>query len=817
MDMSAEKSINKRFFLLTATLAILLASVLFSACANGVTVSFSVDSLTLYVGDSRDIFPYIKFDPAIADDKTVSVSVDSDCVEAEGTVLRAVKPGSATVTAVSSGGSATLKVDCEYRPAGRVLVSADRTVQSADVAADIQPISITAELDDYVDPDTSVVWSVNGVRSATGTTFVFAPPAFGEFTVSASAGAASERITVWVYRSTEAHIEARGRLVQDKNYSPVVFTAREQIDTRNPDSAYEWTLDGEVVGTSMIYEFIPRAAGEYRVGLKVNGVSRKFSDSEYATVSVTGVRAPIGSVVYDDTDGVKIVWSDKQNIVGVSITSPDGSRLTFNRSDIAHISRFSPGCFDASGLIKACANDPQSYTVRLIAEGSGDEFTFTQLPLEAKQYIDTKVLCRNGFLSDASEVEMWVRELYAVGAKSGDGYNAVLSNDEFTAAAEHSAVALGLDLTVGFDGKVAHVSFGDYVNSPTTPVSAEIRYTYSELPHIEYNRANLRYRSDKTAYKLAIERLTRTVAVENTEQLLLAAMNGFRPTFARGSGVEATFAQAKDVLVSIIGYNYGAFDKVHAIYDIMQWLTRRTAGDATTTCNYIEAYFPGTMILPEEYRHGAATSEGAAKTFALLCAMEGISCDILGFADGAGGIYYSNAVNIGGATYNVDVFGGKASIDGAELGTHSGLLFADDTPSENEYCAFDRSKTFYTRKGYYGDVYYDRYITADETDYASVKAIIFGTFDARKLGEVTIPIVGSTVTVANTSYGTEIMLDGAVIADESALKTALGNIEKAVKDYLVALGARDKLIYKIHRFDNVIHVTASLPVSTPTA
>lgn len=818
MEMRAEKSILRMMIISLAVIAVsLFASFLFG-CADSVNVSFSVDGLTLYIGDSRDIYPYIIFDPAVTDDKFVSVSVDGDCVETEGTILRAVKKGSATVTAVSSGGSATMEVTCIYRPAGRISVSADNAVQSAAAAADIAPVVFTAELDDYVDPDTQVVWSVNGADTAVGYTFDFSPPSFGKYTVSASVGSVRASAVASVYRATAAHIAAYGETSQEKNYSPVVFYAREDIDTRNPDSVYEWTLNGETVGTAMFYEFIPTAAGEYEIGLKLNGVSRKFENNDFATVSVTGERAPTGEVVFDDTDGVKIVWSDKQNVSSVTIASPDGSRRIFNRADIAHAYRFYAGYFDASGLIETCSNTPAEYTVRLAADGQGDEFTFTQLPLAAKQYLDTKVLCYNNFLAGATDVDLWIRELYACGEKSGDGYNATLTNEALIEVAEHTASALGLELTFGFDGNVVHVDLGEYINSPSTPVAADLRYTYSELPHIEYDRARLRYRSDKNSYKLAIERLSRTVAVENTEQLLLVSMNGARPTFTQGSSVAASFAQAKDLLVSIIGYDYNDFEKVHAIYDVVQWMTRRTSGDRSKTCNYIEAYFTGTMELSEGYTQGAATSEGAAKTFALLCAMEGIRCDIIGVGNDGGGIYYSNAVNIGGATYNVDVYGSKASDGGAELGSHSGLFTADEVVTDSVYCAFDAGKTFYTRKSYYGSVYYDRYIAPEETDYSSVKAVIFGTFGERARGEVTIPLVGSTVTVANTSFGTEIMLDKAVVEDDTALQLVLSNIEKAVKEYLVALGAQqDRLVYRIRRFGRVVHVTASVPVATPAA
>ena len=809
MGVYAKKPILPRIILTSTFVALFLVLPFALGCVGGVDISFTVDSVTLFVGDSRDIFPYIKFTPAVTDDKRISVSIDGDCVESDGTTLRAVKPGSATVTAYSSGGEATLNIDCKYRPAGRMSVYADKPVQSADNAASIDPVVFTAELDDYVDPNAAPVWSVNGAEAESGRTFTFNPPSYGRYIVSASIDDVTEAVEVAVYRSTEAHIEAIGELTQNKSYSPITFTAREDIDTRNPASVYEWKVNGEVKSTSILYEFIPSSPGDYRIELEVNGVSRKYEDRDFVIVSVSGERAPIGAVVFDDTDSVRIEWADKQNISSVSITSPDGSRKTYSRADIAHTGRFYAGYFDAAELIEVCAELPSTYTVRLTADGQGDEFTFTQLPLSAKPYIDKKVLISNSFLGGVSDAEMWLKELYACGESYGMGYNAVLTEDELIGILEATASMLGVGIAVEFDGKVVDVEFGEYVNAPTVPISTELRYSYCELPHIEYDKNNLRYRIDKNSYKLEIERLARSVAVQNTEQLLIAAMGGYNPTFTKGSSVEASFTQAKNVLLSIIGIKYDEFDKVHAIYDWMQWVTRRTDGNKNQTCDYIEAYFSGTMNVAEAYRHGAASSEGAAKTFALLCAMEGIECDIVTNRDG-NRIIYSNTVNIDGVYYNVDVYGGKADGDVGEFGSHSGLLTAG-----GDIYAFDRSKTYYLQKSYCGSVYYDRYVTADETGYEDVKAVIFGAFDACTIGKVSIPLVGSTETVANPYFGAEIMLDDGISQSEKS--AILSNMEKAVKEYLTALGAKsDSLSYKINDGGGFVYVTASAPIITQT-
>ena len=811
MEVCAKKPVYK-WLLLPIVFAFFFAFSFLLGCSENVTLSFTVEKLTLFIGDSRDIFPYISFTPAVAVDKSVTVSSDGDCVKVDGTTVFAVKEGSARVTASNGVGSAYIDVTCVYRPAGRITVSVDKKVQSATRQTDISPVVFTAELDDYVSPEVSPVWYVDGTEEASGMTFTFNPPDFGLYEVSAVVGEIFYTVNASVYRSTSAHIEAKGELTQNKNYTPVTFIAREDIDTRNPNSVYEWTVNGEVVSSAMIYEFIPHSAGEYKIALSVNGAPVKYGESDFALVSVTGERAPVGTVEFDDVNGVIVTWRDKQSVSSVSITSPDGVRRTFNRADLAHSYRFHTEYFDADGLIEVCAENPRDYTVRLTAEGAGEEFTFTQISTNAKHFLDTKLLCRNAFISSEYDAEMWIKELYSLGESSAVGYIFGLTEEMLKAAVKKASEEVGLGVTVALDGNTVSVNLGEYVNTPTEPVSAEKRYMYSELPHIEYDKNNLRYVTDKSSYKLNIERISSSVTVNNSEQLLLVAMSGYKPSFTAESAASSIFSQAKDILLSIIGYGYDDFKKVHAIYDWLQWVTRRTEGGAAKTCDYVEAYFPGTMTLPEGYDIGAASSKGAAKAFALLCAMEGIPCDIVLYSDGVK-TFYRNVVNIDGAYYNVDVYGGKAVVDGVELTSHFGLFTADDENTDEEYGVFDLSKTYYTQKSVYGGKLFDRYIAPEETDYSDIKAAVFGAFDCSRIGEVTIPLVGSTVTVAVSTYGAEISLDSSFFEDDDKYNAVVLSIEKAVKEYLAALGAgEDGTVYKIHKIGRFIHAIASRPV-----
>ncbi|MCH5351146.1 MAG: hypothetical protein J1F39_04170, partial [Clostridiales bacterium] len=183
MEVCAKKPILFKALMPLIIVALFFAPAFLFGCAGNASLSFTVEKLNLFIGDSRDIFPYISFTPAVTVDKSVKITADGDCVEVDGTTLRAVKEGSARVTASNGDSSSYIEVTCSYRPAGRVTVSADKAVQSAATLAEISPVLFTAELDDYVDPASSPVWYVNGEEEASGTTFKFNPPNFGRYEV----------------------------------------------------------------------------------------------------------------------------------------------------------------------------------------------------------------------------------------------------------------------------------------------------------------------------------------------------------------------------------------------------------------------------------------------------------------------------------------------------------------------------------------------------------------------------------------------------------------------------------------------------------
>ncbi len=74
----------------------IFAAALFALAGCGAPklgISFLTDGITLYVGETRDLFPYALFEPAIAEDKSFTLISRGDCVTVDGTKVTAVAVG----------------------------------------------------------------------------------------------------------------------------------------------------------------------------------------------------------------------------------------------------------------------------------------------------------------------------------------------------------------------------------------------------------------------------------------------------------------------------------------------------------------------------------------------------------------------------------------------------------------------------------------------------------------------------------------------------------------------------------------------------
>lgn len=756
------------------------------ACASAVGISFSTETLTLRVGETRDLFPYIKFEPSTASDKTIALASDGDCIETDGTIVRAVATGRATVTATSAGGkTAVIAITVEYGEASDLSIEhIGKTVQTAEIGTTPESVTFTAVTGSHVDPAAECAWSVNGKpQIERGRVFEFAPSGYGIFEVSVRLGALSAEERVTVYRPTTAVAKASGVFEQGGDYSVVEFTVEENTDTRNPRSDIEWRVNGEVRSRGLLFEFMPESRGEYEVELFVNGVRRAFAGGDTVTVRA-GERAPSGEVAFDDSDGVRVVWRDGSPLRSISITSPDGTRTVYSPSDLSHAYLFGDGYFDATDIIEVCSSAPAEYVLRLNADGAGEPFSFMQYGEDVSHYIDNTVLMRNRFLTGASDAAMYVEELYACSFETDGAYLARgVDFEEVRAAMEKTAARLNASIELELSERVLTVRLSGYVNAPdpSDAVRRDRSFTrlYTDLPHIEYDPSARR----PSSYKLAIDRAKSSVAVSNSEQLLLAVSRGVTPE-PENVALDTTYRRARGVLLGIVGADYTDVQKIHAIYDWLQWYTHKIDNTVDTYGRFIESVFGGSVT-----PFGEVTDEGAAKCFALLCGIEGIDCEIVaGEKDGEARYY--NRVTIDGVRYNVDVFGAEIEANGrnGEISSHAGLLFGDETAAARGYArtadagAFDESRAVYLDKTIYSDGIFDHYIdVAEKTDYASVRAAVFAAFETKGRTEVTIAGVDSTLTVMNTTFGAEFVFDTRLTDGERAELSAY--VLRAANEY----------------------------------
>lgn len=755
-----------------AAFALSASAFFLGGCSGKVGLRFAVDGISITVGEERDLFPYAIFEPTTAADKSFALSSsDGGIVEVDGTVVRGVGKGTAVVTAADG---AEIAVSVSYRAPQELYVEADgTTVRTLDDISDAGEISFTAELDGYADPDTEIFWETDGARSGSGDTFTLEPTRYGEYDVCAIAGGLAVHTPVRLYRPTEAYAVYDGELVQNKDFTPVVFHAIEVKDSRDAESTVEWRVNGELCGTSHSFRFTPSADGEYRIELAVNGMPRAFSDgAEHATVIASGGRAPSCAVEFD-ADGVYITWRDGGGATAVSVTV-DGKRTVYERTDGEHAYRFGGGRFDATGLIEPCAAEPESYTVAVVADGRGDDAQFLQYGAEAAEFIQKKLFIGNLFANSAERAAEIVGEAYACGRRSVRAYlGRNLDADDARAAFLSAAEKLGLTATVDLQNRIATVEFSPYVNSPAGDAeSAASAQMYAELPHIEYDAASLR----GDGYYLAVERLTRSVEVDNTEKLLSAVSRGYKP-IATGAARTA-YARARNALLNIIGRDYDAYKKAHAIYDWLQFVTFRTEGEDGAPCNFIDGIFGA--VSGGAVRSGMS-DRGLCKTFALMCGMEGIPCSVEVGADGG----YYNAVTIDGAAYCVDVYGGETG--GGELGladahaeltSHGGLFIGRERAGISQGSP-------YLVKSVDAGVYFDKYIdVAERADSAQIAAAVRAGLSSQALGAVSVYTPMGVSIFQTATLGAELALDPSM--SDTQAEAVRSSAVKAAVEYVKA-------------------------------
>ena len=150
------------------------------------------------------------------------------------------------------------------------------------------------------------------------------------------------------------------------------------------------------------------------------------------------------------------------------------------------------------------------------------------------------------------------------------------------------------------------------------------------------------------------------VSVESSDQLFFAAEAGYQPVPVAGSVAENLYKLAKDVCRAWIDDSMTDYEKVHAIYD---WLGKNVIYDHNivkemgniqpSSSLYNKFYSYDSFYLEGVFENGVAVCNGIAKSFVLLCSIEGISAvKVNGTV--SSGAHAWNKVYINGKWYLID-------------------------------------------------------------------------------------------------------------------------------------------------------------------
>lgn len=192
------------------------------------------------------------------------------------------------------------------------------------------------------------------------------------------------------------------------------------------------------------------------------------------------------------------------------------------------------------------------------------------------------------------------------------------------------------------------------------------------------------------------------VPVQTSDQLFFAIEKGYKPLPVAGSVAEKLYNEAKEVCLTYIDDSMTDYEKVHAIYD---WLGKNVVYDYNlvnsmegiepSDSRYDPFYSYDSFYLEGVLENGVAVCNGIAKTFVLLCSIEGITAVKVNGAVSSGAHAW-NKVLINDKWYIVDsTWSNQRSTDNKEVFTHDYLFL---TTSQS---ASDRTEQTQDTLGYY--------------------------------------------------------------------------------------------------------------------
>ncbi len=683
------------------------------------SVSFVIDGKTvssaeMKLGERLDLSRIVNVLPLNASDRGFTVESSDESVVAiekkstsSVTRVYAVAAGVGnsvvTVTASDKKHKASLNVTVGYAlpdsveisVCGDVLLIRDTVVISS---GEISTVVMTARAGENADPDTVVVWSVDGVRdkeTKCGEDYAFTPTGIGHYGISAAVSGGDgktyyDTLSVNVYDDVAgAKIGYTGKLEQEySSLTRVVFDmAYDALPEGNPEPIAEWYVNGAVNGYGESFSFLPSAPGVYEVEGRLNGVPvGKETLKVSGTVYVDNV-----TVDFDNCyPKVMIRWDPAPMAAGYKISVVDnatGREVSedISTDNIAIRDKFTESGFDASDYLSdKLFTDTYTVKVKTLASSDGvlDEspwsrpYSTSLVPVKAKPYLADKFYdgARNAYITGFDEFYEWFE--YAMlwrpsglssGVKLYLDYAFTSASDEIEAAmnAQHFTGQYSYSgLSSRFDRKECtfRIIFETDGNPSTRTSGTHSGESWNALrPHVNYDESKAR----PAKYVFPIDRKT-PVTVETGEQLYYMAQRGYNPVPAAGSVAERLNNYARRTLRYIITDDMTDAEKLHAIYDWIMWRVKydHEVLDITDIASAVryESYYLES-VLSDGNNYGVC--DAMSKAFALMSSIEGFECmrvtGVAGVGTNKGGHAW-NKVKLDGKWYIVDCTWGDASV-----------------------------------------------------------------------------------------------------------------------------------------------------------
>ncbi len=400
---------SKRKILSTILIVVMCLTFLGGCGLLGISVQsveFKFDSLTLQVGDVKDITStHVKINPSLANNKNFTLqSGNSEILSVSaGNRITAKKVGETTLTVKTEEGGFTdeIPVTVTYGALTgvEVYVSTEQPqyVMRENVvvlrSGDSHAIDFKFRVNSGADPLTQINLLVKDRSGAQNTSTIIASETFtlnvdgqvGEYSLTATATSGDDTYTHTVYvRVYDAISNAlvsydSSALVQNEGeYASVDFILSYDIPEGSPQAVIEWYVSDELKAiNSTTFSFRPSKVGKYVVSVFVNGevISDENGETEF-TIIARGSTTPQNVWVdYDnfypnvfvrwDKIAVGVGYEVKIKNLNTGVIIPDLTTRNISLTD-----KFTSGSFDATGYI-GVKNANFEISVRTLADADG--------------------------------------------------------------------------------------------------------------------------------------------------------------------------------------------------------------------------------------------------------------------------------------------------------------------------------------------------------------------------------------------------------------------------------------------------------------